>query len=50
MSLSIYEGVERIYIYLPVSMIEKENVLLVNDSYIAYCSSITVIILYKNTK
>ena len=50
MSLCIYEGVEQIYIYLPGSMIENENVLSVNDLYIAYCSSVTVIILYKKTK
>ena len=50
MSLCIYEGVEQIYIYLPGSMIENENVLSVNDLYIAYCSSVTVIILDKKTK
>ncbi len=50
MSLSIYEGIEQIYIYLPGSMIENENVLSVNDLYIAYCSSVTVIILDKKTK
>ena len=50
MSLSIDEGVEQIYIFPPGAMTENENILSLNNLYIAYCSSVTVTILNQTTK
>ena len=50
MSISLYEGVEQINIYLPGSMTENEYILSANNLYITYCSSVTVIILDMKSK
>ncbi len=50
MSISLFDGVEQINIYLPGSMTENENILSANNLYIIYCSSVTAIILDMKTK